>query len=142
MGIGDFFRKVGSGIATGAKKTWQGAKNVGGKIVSGVKYVGKAAKPVIGFASKVSGLTEKIPGMIGDVSKLISGGLEKANKWIDMIPESGVKDKLKEYSGDAEKIIDKGKQYAERGNEMIAGGVNKTKPWMEFAGNVINRLSK
>ena len=141
MGIGGFFKRIGSGISNAAGKALNFAKNVGGKVVTGAKYIGKAAKPVMNFASKVTGLTEKIPGMIGDVSKLISGGLEKANKWIEMIPDSGVKDKLKEYSGGAEKIIDKGKQFAERGNEMIAGGVNKTKPWMEFAGNVINRLS-
>ena len=141
MGLGNFFRRVGSGISNAAGKAWSGAKNVGGKVWEGVKYVGKAAKPVINVAQKITGLTDKIPGMIGEASKLISGGLGKVNEWIDMIPSGSIKDKLKEASSGAGDLVKKGEDLARRGGEAIAGGVNQTKPWVGFAGKVVDRLN-
>lgn len=141
MGLGGFFKKIGSGISNIANKAWQGTKYVGGKVLDGAKYIGKAAKPVINIAQKVTGLTDKIPGMIGEASKLVSGGLDKVKGWIDMIPEGGIKNKLKEYSDDAVKIIDKGREKLEFGGKVLQGGADKINPWIGFAGKVADNLS-
>ena len=137
MGLGNFFKRVSSGISNVAGKAWAGAKNVGGKVWEGVKYIGKAAKPVINVAQKITGLTEKIPGMIGEASKWVRGGLDKVNDWIGMIPDGKIKDKLKEASDDVGGLVDRGEDLARHGGEAIAGGINQTKPWVDFAGKLI-----
>ena len=133
MGVWGWMKNIGS-------KTWESAKKVGRAIGTGVQKVGRAVKPVLNVASKVAGFAEKIPGMIGDTAKLIKGGIDKAGEYIDMIPESKLKDKLKEASSGAGELVDKGRQLADRGGEAIMGGVNQTKPWLDFAGKVTNRL--
>jgi hypothetical protein len=136
MGLGNFFRRVGSGISNVAGKVWSGAKNVGGKVWEGVKYVGKAAKPVINVAQKITGLTEKIPGMIGETSKWIRGGLDKVNGWIDMIPSGKIKDKLREASDDVGGVIDTGERFARDIGGKVIGGIEQAKPWVDFAGKI------
>ena len=121
-------------------KTWEGTKKVGRAIGTGVQKVGRAVKPVLNVVNKVAGFAEKIPGMIGDTAKLIKGGIDKANEYIDMIPDSKIKDKIKEASSGAGELVDRGKQLADKGGQAIVGGVNQTKPWLDFAGKVVNRL--
>jgi len=140
MGLGGILGKIGSGISNAAKKAWTGAKNVGGKIWDGVKYVGKAAKPVVNIAQKITGLTGKIPGMIGEASKWVKGGLDKVNDWIGMIPDGKIKDKLREASDDVSGLVNRGEEYAQDIGGKIAGGINQTKPWVNYAGKVIDGL--
>ena len=142
MGLGNFFRRVGSGISNVASKAWSGAKNVGGKVWEGVKYVGKAAKPVVNVAQKVAGFAEKIPGMIGEAGKLVKGGLDKVNEWIDMIPSGTIKDKLKEASSGGAELINKGEGLARRGGGIVSGFVEKTKPWLGYAEKLVNNASE
>ena len=130
MGIGNFFGKV-----------WGGVKKVGRAIGSGVRKVGRAVKPALDVAHKVAGLAEHIPGFIGDIAGSLRGGLETANEWIDMIPESGVKDKLKEYSGEASNLIDKGEEWANEKGEVITGYVDKTKPYLDAADKISDKMS-
>ena len=141
MGLGNFFRKIGSGIASGAQKAWSGAKYVGGKVLDGAKFIGKAAKPVINVAQKITGLTDKIPGMIGEVSKLVSGGLDTAKKWIDMVPEGSVKKKLEELSGGADDLVKRGEETALRGGKLIGGLSDKASPWIGLAGKIADGLA-
>ena len=126
-------KRVGRGIVNTAQKVGRG-------VGAGIRFVGKAAKPVINIAQKVSGLAQHIPGVIGDTAKLIKGGLEKANEYIDMIPDSKLKDKLKEYSGGAEKIIDKGRDIASAGGQKVGEFVGQAKPWVNLAGKLVNQI--
>ena len=133
MGFGDFLKRVGRGVVNTAQKVGRG-------VASGVRFVGKAAKPVINVAQKISGLAEHIPGVIGDTAKLIKGGLEKANEYIEMIPDSKLKDKLREASSGAGDLIDRGRNIADRGGKIVGEVMSGAKPWVDFGSKVVGMM--
>ena len=141
MGTGGFFKKVWGGIKSGAQKAVQTAKYIGGMAAQGIKYIGKHAKPVIKVVKTVAGLGQYIPGGIGDVFGLIDKGLDKVNEWIDMIPDSKLKDKLKDLSGDASKIKDNVRGIVDDQGRKVGEIIDRAKPWIESAENITNKMS-
>ena len=141
MGLGGFFKKIGSAVKSGASKALQTAKHIGGKVLTGVKYIGKHAKPIINVAKTVAGLGQYIPGGIGDIFGLVDKGLNKVNEWIDMIPDSKIKDKLKEYSGDASNIKDTVRGIVDSGGKKVGEIIDRAKPWIDSAENITNKMS-
>jgi len=141
MGIGSWVSGAWGKVKGAASKAFDVGKKVVGKVAEGVKYVGKAAKPIVNVAQKVAGFVENIPGAIGDVGKLARGGLEKVNKWIDLIPSGSIKDKLKEASSGAGELIGRGEDLAQRGAGRLSGWTEQAKPWVGYAGNVADRMS-
>ena len=133
MGLGSWVSGAWGKVKGAASKAFDVGKKVVGKVAEGVKYVGKAAKPIVNVAQKVAGFVENIPGAIGDVGKLARGGLEKVNKWIDLIPSGSIKDKLKEASSGAGELIGRGEDLAQRGAQRVGGWAEQAKPWIGTA---------
>jgi hypothetical protein len=141
MGLGGLFTRMGSAL----KNTFSGAakvaKHVGGKVWNGVKYLGKAAKPVIKVVKTVAGLGQYIPGGIGDVFGLIDKGLGKLNEYIDLIPDSQLKDKLKDLSGDASKYKDNIRGIVDDKGKKVGEIIDRAKPWIESGEKIIDKMS-
>lgn len=142
MGLGSWVSGAWGKVKGAASKAFDVGKKVVGKVAEGVKYVGKAAKPVVNIAQKVAGFVENIPGAIGDVGKLARSGLEKVNKWIDMIPSGSIKDKLKEVSSGAGELIGRGEDLAQRGAQRVGGWSEQAKPWVGYAGKLVTGAQK
>lgn len=108
MGIGSFFSKLGQGI-----------RKVGGKIGNGIRntigFIGKIAKPASHVISAIGGGLSKLPGTIGTIGNAIHKGFGIANKFLDLLPDSKVKEKLKEGSDSAEATFGK---YEENVNDI------------------------
>ena len=128
MGLPKWMSNAWSGVKNVASKVGATAKTVGGKIVQGVKYVGKAAKPVLNVAKKIADVAEDIPGVVGDVAGMVNKGINKFNKWVDtFLPDGTVKDKLKEASGEASNLVNRGERYAKEKADQVVGYVHQTK---------------
>lgn len=124
-----------------SSKAWEGAKKVGRAIGTGVKKVGRAARPILDGIQKVAGLAEYIPGFIGDIAGSVRSGIDKANEWIDLIPEGSAKDKLKEYSSGAGELVDKGEEWLNDKGEVVRGYANRTKPYLDAADKIVDKMS-
>ena len=135
MGIGSFFKNIGSSIKTGFQrgvpKVISTLKNVGNLGLRGVSFIGKHSKPILN-------ILKNVPGTIGDVSNLLDKGISKVNEYVDMLPQGTVKDKLKELSGSASGIKDNIKNKLEDTSKAV---INKSQPWIESASNITNRLN-
>ena len=141
MGLPKWMQNAWSGAKNIASKVGATAKKVGGKIVQGVKYVGKAAKPVLNVAKKVADYAEAIPGVVGDVAGMVNKGIEKFNDWVDTyLPDGTVKRKLKEASGEASDLVNRGERYAREKADQVSGYVVQTKPYIDQAGRYVNAI--
>ena len=141
MGLPKWMSNAWSGAKNIASKVGATAKKVGGKIVQGVKYVGKAAKPVLNVAKKIADVAEDIPGVVGDVAGMVNKGINKFNKWVDtFLPEGTVKDKLKEASGEASNLVNRGERYAKEKADQVVGYVHQTKPYINQAGQYVHAI--
>ena len=138
MGLPKWMSNAWSGVKNVASKVGATAKKVGGKIVQGVKYVGKAAKPVLNVAKKVADYAEAIPGVVGDVAGIAKKGIEKFNDWVEtFVPEGVVKDKLKEASSGAGDLVNRGERYARDRADQVVGYAQQTKPYIDQAGRYV-----
>jgi len=125
---------IASTVKSGAAKAAVVAKKVGKGIVRGVKYVGKAAKPVLNVAHKVADFAEDLPGMVGDIAGIAKKYIGKVNDWVDEhVPDGVVKDKLKEASSGAGDLVDKGEKWGKEKAEDVRGYTQQTKPYIDKA---------
>ena len=121
------------GLPAWAQKAWGWTKTAAGKVgsaiktgaqaaIKGIKYVGKAAKPVTRVVSKVLDFVEDAPGMVGDVAGIARKYLDKFNNWVEeKVPEGALKRKMKEASSDAGDLVDRGERYGKEKAEKVAG---------------------
>ena len=138
MGLPKWMSNAWSGVKNVASKVGATAKKVGGKIVQGVKYVGKAAKPVLNVAKKVADFAEDIPGVIGDVAGMAKKGIDKFNKWVDVfVPEGVVKDKLKEASSGGGDLVNRVERFGREKADQMADYAQRTKPYIDQAGRYV-----
>ena len=140
MGLGNFLGKVWGGVKNAASATWEGTKKVGRAVGTGIKKVGRAVRPVVDFAQKAAGLAEHIPGFIGDIAGSVRKGIDTFNEWVDLVPDSKMKDKLKEASSGAGELVDKGEEWARQKADTVQGYANQARPWIDAADNIADKM--
>ena len=106
--IGNFFKKIGSGIKKGIQKV---GRFVTDKVIPTVSRIGKPILNVMGM----------LPGKLGMIGKVGSGIADVVTGIADQIPNQKVRDTIKEGVGKVndgfQRGIDKGQQIATRVND-------------------------
>jgi hypothetical protein len=98
------------------RRAWEsvknGAKEVASKFKWGLEKAGTFAKTALPVVQNVLNYAGKIPGGIGAAANLINTGITGVRKFIDVVPNSSIKDKLNSYADKAENITQKGATVA------------------------------
>lgn len=144
MGLGNFFGRVWTGAKNLGRKIGSFAKNVGGKVLQGVRWVGKNARPIMGAIRKGIKYAGGLPGVVGTVGKLVDDGISKFEEIVDeYVPEGGVKNFLRGVTGRAKELSSTGQRKAkdviDKGNKYIKDNVE---PVIDKGENILNRAEK